>query len=146
MENRFASEVENFGTYSRVRACARAGRNCRMKLHSRRVSRLRRKRSLAKLRSTQMCSPCLSVCEDLSAGRDGCRETTKNLPGEYLRNHSLNHRPGTPINHSRTMSSEPIHAPTRSSYRGMIRYSLCVLVAALALALALDASSRLVTC
>jgi hypothetical protein len=59
------------------------------------------------------------------------------LAGEHLRNHSLNHRPGTPINHSKTMS-QPIHAPTPSSYRGVIRYSFCILTSALASAFALD--------
>jgi hypothetical protein len=36
------------------------------------------------------------------------------------------------------MSSKPIHAPMPSSSRGVIRYSLFVLVSATAIALALD--------
>jgi|GraSoi_2013_60cm_1033757.scaffolds.fasta_scaffold01821_8 hypothetical protein len=36
------------------------------------------------------------------------------------------------------MSSLPIHAPTRSGYRGVIRYSLCVLVVAIACVVSLD--------
>jgi len=36
------------------------------------------------------------------------------------------------------MSSQPIHAPTRSSSRDLVRYSLCVLASAIAWAFALD--------
>jgi hypothetical protein len=41
------------------------------------------------------------------------------------------------------MSSQTIDAPTPAGYRGVIRYSLCVLVVAVALASALDCSCAL---
>jgi hypothetical protein len=41
------------------------------------------------------------------------------------------------------MSSQPIHASTPSSCRGVIRYSLCLLVVAVALASGLDCGCAL---